>query len=231
MVYINMAKENSSKKERMVRHRALAKKRKPDFLRHKWFTASRLGKGRKKKQKWKKPIGRHNKLREKRKSRGRQPSIGFSSPRLVRGTISGMKPVVVRNVNDLNKLNAKKSEEVIALLASVGLKKKIEIAKKAVEIDMDFVNFNPKSFLKKAEKQLDARKKSRKEREEKMKQRIEKAKKAKEKKPGKPEAKEPKPEEKEIKEEKEIIKPKSKLLPKSLIKNEERSETKTEGEK
>lgn len=208
---INKNKETSKgKKESLLSYRALLKKRKPNFLRHKWSSASRLGMGRKNKQKWRKPKGRHSKLREKRKNRGKQPSIGFRSPRLVRGTLAGMKPFVVRNVHDLeNAGQAVKSGSAIAFLASVGMKKRIEIARRASEMNIDFANFNPKGFLKEAEKELAARKDERKAREERMKQRIEKPKKGTEKK--KPETKEAASSglAEEKPEEKEIIKPKS----------------------
>ena len=47
------------------------------FLRGKWRTYSKLGKGRKKKQKYRKAKGRHNKIREKMKGNPKKVSIGY----------------------------------------------------------------------------------------------------------------------------------------------------------
>jgi large subunit ribosomal protein L32e len=203
-------KQDDKKKKALLSYRTLLKKRKPRFLRHKWFSLPSLGKGKKKKQKWRQPKGRHNKLREKRKGRGKHPSVGFSSPRLVRSTIAGMKPVVVRNVDDLKKISESK-ENVIAFLASVGMKKKMEIANKALSLGIDFANFNPKLFLEQTKKELERRKEERKLKEIKAKERIEKTKKVKEKKESKekPSGGESKIQIQKKIEEKEIIKPKS----------------------
>jgi len=201
----------------LLEHRNIIKKRKPDFIRHKWFSIPSLGKGVKKKQKWRKPKGRHNKLREKRKGRGKQPSIGFSSPRLVRKTIGGMKPVIVKNLDDVKKIKKMKEngENVIGMLSSIGLKKKIGIAKKSIQENIDFINFTPYTFLEMVERELKERKKIREEKEKERKEIIEKGRKTREEKETKYRDKE-----KEIQqsqqsdkkhEEKEIIKPKQQV--------------------
>ena len=46
------------------------------FLRRTWDRYSKLGKGRKKLQKWRKPSGRDNKIREKKKGHSRLVDIG-----------------------------------------------------------------------------------------------------------------------------------------------------------
>ena len=56
------------------------KKKKPKFLRRTWSRYSKLGKQRKKKQIWKAPKGRDNKMREKRKGYPAVVSIGYKKP-------------------------------------------------------------------------------------------------------------------------------------------------------
>lgn len=114
------------------------------FLRRTWSRYVKLGKGRKKKQKWRKPKGRDNKMREKRKGYPAVVSIGYKKPEKERKT-----PFVVRNVNDLKRVNSKE----IIVLGSVGKKKKIEILKKAKDMKISFQNIEGEKFLKKVEKE------------------------------------------------------------------------------
>tara|TARA_Y100000310_G_scaffold167546_2_gene167367 strand:+ start:9695 stop:10063 length:369 start_codon:yes stop_codon:yes gene_type:complete len=110
------------------------------FLRRVWSRYSKLGKNRKKKQKWRKPTGRDNKMREQRKGYPKTVSIGYKNP-------VKKKPVLVKNISELEKL---KDREII--IGSVGKKKKIEIAKKAKEMKISIQNLNVEKFLKNLEK-------------------------------------------------------------------------------
>lgn len=121
--------------------------KKPKFLRRVWQRYSKLGKGRRKIQKWRKPTGRDNKMREKRKGVPVVVSIGYKQGEKVRGLLKEKKKVLVRNVKDLDKVG--KNE--IAVIGKVGMKKKMEIAKKAKEKKVEIYNLNAKSFLKNAE--------------------------------------------------------------------------------
>ena len=118
------------------------------FLRRISNRYSKLGKRRKKKQVWRKPKGRDNKMREKRKGYPTVISIGYKGKNDSRGFIENKKPVIVRNIKDLE--NVKKNE--IAVIGNVGKKKKIEIAKKARKMGIQIHNLNIEKFLKKAEK-------------------------------------------------------------------------------
>ena len=117
------------------------------FLRKQWHQISVLGLRRKNKQKWRKPKGRHNKLREKRKSRGLSVSIGYGAPSGIKGMIMGRNPVRVRNVAELQKLTKKD----IAVIPNLGMKKKIALVKKALEMNIK-TNINEKKFLERKEK-------------------------------------------------------------------------------
>lgn len=113
------------------------------FLRRTWNRYSKLGKRRKKKQKWRRPSGRDNKMREKRKGYPAVVSIGYKKGD-ERGKIVGKMPVTVRNVKDLGEVKAGR----IAIIGKVGRKKKIEILKKAKEKKIPVYNINVDRFLK-----------------------------------------------------------------------------------
>ncbi len=106
------------------------------FIRHDYMRYAKIGKNRKKIQKWRKPKGRHNKMREKREGYPDSPGIGYKKPRALSGRIAGKAPIMVYNVNDLNKT----SKDSIIILGKVGAKKKMEIIKKADEMKMTIFN-------------------------------------------------------------------------------------------
>jgi len=114
------------------------------FLRRTWSRYSKLGKGRKKKQVWRKPTGRHNKMREQTKGSAAIVSIGYRSAKRLRDKLMDKKPVKIRNLKELEKIK----ENEIAVIGSVGKRKKIEIAKKAKEMKIEIYNMNPEKFLK-----------------------------------------------------------------------------------
>lgn len=119
-----------------------------DFKRRDSDKLSKLGKGRKKKQKWKRPTGRDNKMREKKKGKPQVVSIGFRRSDESRSLIKEKNPVLVNNVSDLLKIK----EGDIGVVAGVGKKKKLEIAKKANEKNIELYNMNAQKYLKLNEK-------------------------------------------------------------------------------
>ncbi len=127
---------------------------KKKFLRRDAKRFSKFGKGKGKKSSWRKPKGRDNKMREKKKGYPSIVSIGYKSPKKIRKEKSiEMK---INNMNDLIKIGDNK----IGILGKVGKKKKIEIMKKAKELKIELKNFNVNSFLKKNEKEKNKLKKS-----------------------------------------------------------------------
>ena len=114
------------------------------FIRRNWTKASRLGKGRKKKQVWRAPKGRHSKTRRKRKGYPIKVMVGFKKENKTRNMIKNQKPIIVRNVRELEKI--KKGE--IAIIGKIGNKKRIELAKKAKEKGISIHNLNVKKILK-----------------------------------------------------------------------------------
>ena len=92
------------------------------FIRRNWNRFSRLGMGRKKKQKWRNPTGRHNKIREKIRGHPAPVSIGYRQNKDARGKILEKKTVRVYNIKDLEKIG--KNE--IAIIGKIGARKKME---------------------------------------------------------------------------------------------------------
>ena len=115
---------------------------KPKFLRRDAKRFSKFGKKRKKLLSWKKPKGRDNKMREKRKGYAPVVSIGYKNK-------DKEKPKIIYNLKELEKISKNKD----LLIGNVGKKKKIEIAKKAKEMKLKILNLNPKSYFKKIEKE------------------------------------------------------------------------------
>jgi len=105
------------------------KKRK--FLRTNTRLYKRLGALRKKSRKWRRPRGRHNKLREKIRGKPARPVIGFKKPEKERTRI-----IVIRNLKELERIN--KEEKVV--IGKVGKKKKTELKEKAKEKGLEVLN-------------------------------------------------------------------------------------------
>ncbi len=161
--------------EKALRNREAKKKRKPKFLRSDWHKRSRIGRGRKKKQKWRKPKGRHNKIREQRKGKQKRPEIGYGSPRAIKATINGLKPIYVSTINQLEKLSKEDIANSIAIISSnLGLKKRLEIFNKAKQLGIK-TNL-PENFSQIAEEKIKERKLKREAFEKKLKEKEEKKK-------------------------------------------------------
>lgn len=111
------------------------------FLRRNWDKHSRLGKGRKKKQVWRKPKGRHNKMREKQKGYPASVRIGYKQE-------DKKKIMLISNLKELEKVKAKES----IIIGKIGKRKKIELIKKAKEMGIHVSNINTEKFLKKNER-------------------------------------------------------------------------------
>ena len=120
----------------------------PKFIRRNWTKASRLGKGRKNKQVWRRAKGRHNKVREKRKGYPIKVMVGFRKKKEERNLIDGKKPILVNNVNGLERI---KNGE-IAIIGNIGNKKKVEIIKRAKEKKILVYNLNVNKILRKLRK-------------------------------------------------------------------------------
>ena len=100
-------------------------KKKPLFLRKDSTKKIRIG--RRKKSRWRKQKGGDSKIRQRMKGYRKTPSIGYGSDKKTRYLIQLNEkvhgPIIIQNVDDLNKL--KENESVI--IAHIGKKNKIKI--------------------------------------------------------------------------------------------------------
>lgn len=119
-----------------------------NFLRRTWSRYAKLGKGRKKKQVWRAPKGRDNKMREKRRGYPAVVSIGYGTDKSIKNTENGKKLVEVRNMKELE--NLKKGE--IVKLGNIGKKKKIELLEECTKKGLEVYKTNPKKFVEKNSK-------------------------------------------------------------------------------
>jgi len=100
------------------------------FLRTNTYKFKRIG-GTKKKQIWRKPRGRHNKLREKIKGKPIKPTIGFKK--------AETKKPVLRNVECLRDIESiAKGQEVI--ISRIGKKKRKMLIEKLKEKGAKILN-------------------------------------------------------------------------------------------
>ncbi|MDI6708050.1 MAG: 50S ribosomal protein L32e [Candidatus Thermoplasmatota archaeon] len=117
--------------------RKIIKSKKPNFKRQEWFRYKRLG------EKWRSPKGIHSKLKRHFKYRIDVPSIGYGSPKLVRGLHNlGFKEVVVHNIKELESINPKL--EAARIAHNVGTRKRLALEKRADELAIRVLNRSEK---------------------------------------------------------------------------------------
>ncbi|MAG47805.1 hypothetical protein CL617_04320 [archaeon] len=113
------------------------------------------------KTKWRKPRGQQNKIRLHRRGKNKMPKIGFSNSNSLKFKIEKLNPHIIKNLKDL--ISLKKDQDIAVLSKSLGNKKRIEIIKKSIELDMKVANFKDlKLYLADLEKDLESRKEKKK---------------------------------------------------------------------
>jgi large subunit ribosomal protein L32e len=123
----------SKEHKELLKTRKKIKERTPDFLREEWFRYKRIPKN------WRRPDGISSKMRINLKYRPSKARVGFRGPREIRGLhSSGFEEVMVYNVDDLENLDPKTQAARIG--SSVGTKKRMDIEKKADELDVRILN-------------------------------------------------------------------------------------------
>ncbi len=137
--------------EKLLEIRKIMKERKPEFIRQDNPKRMKLN------YKWRKPKGLHSKIRHHFKGRRKMPSPGYKSPAIVKGLHStGLMIIHVASANDVVKI--KKDREGIIVSKSVGTKKKLEIFRKAKELDVKVLNINIDEHIKKIEDFINSKK-------------------------------------------------------------------------
>ncbi len=113
------------------------------FLRQDIMRHIKLGKHRKKIQKWRRPKGMHSKMRNKRKGYPASPGVGYKAAKKDKGKINGLIPKMIQNMKDLENTNNK---NIVIISKKLGARKKIEIIKRAEEMKLKI--FNVKGEIK-----------------------------------------------------------------------------------
>lgn len=143
------------------------KERKPVFIRQDNPKRMKVN------DKWRKPKGIHSKIRHKFKGRRKMPSPGYKSPKAVKGFhFSGLGIIIIHSSNDLD--NIKKESEGIVISKNIGMRKKLEILKKAKELDVKVLNLNIDEHIKKIEDFINQKKKEAKPGKETKKEEVKK---------------------------------------------------------
>jgi len=123
---------DNKQKEQLVIRRQI-KKRTPHFLRDEGFRYKRIPKN------WRRPTGYTSKLRINLKYRPSKVRVGFRAPKIVRGLhASGFEEVMIHTVKELETINPKK--QAVRIGGTVGTKKRLDIAKRAGELDIRILN-------------------------------------------------------------------------------------------
>ena len=106
------------------------------FIRRDSIRYSKLGKNRKKLQKWRRPKGRDNKMRERHAGYPKRPNVGYKTSKKDSGKIDGKEIFVVYNVNELE--TAEKNSVII--IGRVGARKKLDLIGKATTMGLKILN-------------------------------------------------------------------------------------------
>ena len=115
------------------------------FHRTKYWAYVKLGSRQKSMRRYKRPTGRHNKSRQKWRSRPPMVEIGYKNKCQTAGMINEKMPIIVNNIQELKRLNPKQN---IAIFAKIGKKNKIEMAREAQAKNIEIYNLNTAKFLK-----------------------------------------------------------------------------------
>jgi large subunit ribosomal protein L32e len=126
------------------------KKRQANFQRTKFYAYVKLGKRQKSMRKYRRATGRHNKTRQKWRSRPPMVTIGYKNPCITQGLINEKTPILIHNLEGLKLIG----KDNIAILAKIGDKNKFEIAKEALKKNIEISNLNVTKFIKQMERTL-----------------------------------------------------------------------------
>lgn len=139
--------------EKSLARREQVKKRKPNFFREDWHKRKAAPK-----TSWRKPRGKHSKMRHGFQGHPASADPGYGSPGDVHGLhSSGLMPIRVHNSQDLSVLN--KSVHAVIIGATVGTRKKADIVKKASSLGLRIIGVkNPAEYLKTFDEMLASKK-------------------------------------------------------------------------
>ena len=139
---------SESTREHALKQRARIKSKRPTFRRQESWRYMRVS------QVWRKPDGCDSKMRKKTKGWPSSARIGYRGPKMVRNLHpSGYEEVMVRNLDDLAKIDPK--SQAIRFAHTVGMKKRAEISVRAEERRIHILNPLPKEKPTEKEKKTE----------------------------------------------------------------------------
>ncbi len=121
--------------KRLLRLRRLLKSRRPEFIRYGWWRLDKF----KNQWAWRKPKGNDNKMRLMIKGYPAIVKVGYRGPAETRGLhATGLEPVVVRSLRDLEGLDP--SRHLVYIAGSIGTRKRLQIMARARELGLKVAN-------------------------------------------------------------------------------------------
>jgi len=125
----------SGRLRRLMRVRVLMERREPRWMSMDEWRFLRVAH----RESWRRPKGDDNKIRLEIKGYPKRVKVGYGKPRLVRNLHpTGFKLVIVHRPEDVDKVDPTK--EAIVIGRTVGLRKRIEIVRRAIEKGVRVIN-------------------------------------------------------------------------------------------
>ncbi|MFB6470101.1 MAG: 50S ribosomal protein L32e [Vulcanisaeta sp. AZ3] len=125
----------SSKLRHLLRVRTLMEGREPRWMRMDEWKFLRIAH----RESWRRPKGDDNKIRLEIKGYPKKVKVGYGKPRQVRNLHpSGFKLIIVHRPEEVDKVDPTK--EAVVIGRTVGLRKRVEIVKKAIERGVRVIN-------------------------------------------------------------------------------------------
>ncbi|MGP6207298.1 50S ribosomal protein L32e [Cuniculiplasma sp. SKW3] len=119
--------------KRLLKIKNRQARKRVEFRRQEWFRYKKFG------EEWRKPRGKHSKLREHLSRRPPVVDAGYRGPTAVRGLHpSGFREVLVHNMKELEQLD--KNIQACRIASTIGRKKRVQIEEKAEELGIRVLN-------------------------------------------------------------------------------------------
>lgn len=133
LLFLHILSSMSNDIQELLKLREEIKAKKPEFRAQESWRYKRV------KESWRRPRGIDNRMRRSLKGWPKLVKIGYGSPKVTRHLHpSGYNDVLIYNVDDLIRLD--KNKDAARIAGSVGRRKRIQILKKAKELNIKVLN-------------------------------------------------------------------------------------------